>query len=130
MIEQITKGIKITVGTSFEGKRYQNLRMYYAFSYAITIENQSSDTVQLISRHWNIYDSLSDVETVDGEGVVGLDVVDGYFGCGWVEFPLGWVDQLACGAVDDFPPLFGVVVGVDFVFFAEEAGHGVDFEGV
>lgn len=71
MIEQITKGIKISVGTSFEGKRYQNLRMYYAFSYSITIENQSSDTVQLISRHWNIFDSLSDLETVDGEGVVG-----------------------------------------------------------
>ena len=71
MIEQITKGIKITVDTNFEGKRYQNLRLYYAFSYSITIENQSSDTVQLISRHWNIFDSLSDVETVDGEGVIG-----------------------------------------------------------
>ena len=45
MIEQITKGIKITVDTNFEGKRYQNLRLYYAFSYSITIENQSSDTV-------------------------------------------------------------------------------------
>jgi len=71
MIEQITKGIKITVDTNFEGKRYQNLRLYYAFSYSITIENQSSDTVQLISRHWNIFDSLSDIETVDGEGVIG-----------------------------------------------------------
>ncbi len=71
MIEQITKGIKITVDTNFEGKRYQNLRLYYAFSYSITIENQSSDTVQLVSRHWNIFDSLSDLETVDGEGVVG-----------------------------------------------------------
>ena len=71
MIEQITKGIKITVSTNFEGKRYQNLRMYYAFSYSITIENQSSDTVQLVGRHWNIFDSLCDLETVDGEGVVG-----------------------------------------------------------
>jgi ApaG protein len=71
MIEQITKGIKITVSTNFEGKRYQNLRLYYAFSYSITIENQSSDTVQLLSRHWNIFDSLCDLETVDGEGVVG-----------------------------------------------------------
>jgi len=71
MIEQITKGIKITVDTNFEGKRYQNLRLYYAFSYSITIENQSSDTVQLISRHWNIFDSLSDIEMVDGEGVIG-----------------------------------------------------------
>ncbi len=71
MIQQITKGIKITVDTNFEGKRYQNLRMYYTFSYSITIENQSSDTVQLLSRHWNIFDSLSDLETIEGEGVVG-----------------------------------------------------------
>lgn len=71
MIQQITKGIKISVNTNFEGKRYQNMRMYYAFNYSITIENQSSDTVQLLSRHWNIFDSLSDLETVEGEGVVG-----------------------------------------------------------
>lgn len=71
MIQQITKGIKISVDTNFEGKRYQNLRMYYTFSYSITIENQSSDTVQLLSRYWNIFDSLSDVETIEGEGVIG-----------------------------------------------------------
>lgn len=71
MIQQITKGIKISVDTNFEGKRYQNLRTYYTFSYSITIENQSSDTVQLLSRHWNIFDSMSDIETIEGEGVVG-----------------------------------------------------------
>lgn len=71
MIQQITKGIKISVNTNFEGKRYQNMRVYYTFSYSITIENQSSDTVQLLSRHWNIFDSLSDLEIIEGEGVVG-----------------------------------------------------------
>ncbi len=71
MIQQVTKGIKISVHTNFEGKRYQNLKMYHAFSYSITIENQCSDTVQLISRHWNIYDSLNNTEIVEGEGVIG-----------------------------------------------------------
>ncbi|MEP2279437.1 Co2+/Mg2+ efflux protein ApaG, partial [Maribacter sp.] len=37
----------------------------------ITIENQSKDAVQLTSRHWKIYDSLNDMETLDGEGVIG-----------------------------------------------------------
>jgi ApaG protein len=36
-----------------------------------TIENSSKDTVQLITRHWEIFDSLNDIEIVDGEGVIG-----------------------------------------------------------
>ncbi len=45
--------------------------MHYAFGYTITIENQSREKVQLISRHWDIFDSLKELETVDGEGVIG-----------------------------------------------------------
>lgn len=71
MVQQVTKGIKISITTNFEGNRFQNSKIYYAFSYSITIENQSSDTVQLLNRHWNIFDSLNDTEIVEGEGVVG-----------------------------------------------------------
>jgi ApaG protein len=71
MVQQVTKGIKISITTNFEGNRYQNSKVYYAFSYSITIENQSSDTVQLLSRKWNIFDSLNKSEVVEGEGVVG-----------------------------------------------------------
>ena len=71
MVQQVTNGIKISVKTKFEGNRYQNYRMYFSFSYSITIENQSNDSVQLISRHWNIFDSLNNLEVIEGEGVVG-----------------------------------------------------------
>ena len=71
MVQQITKGIKISITSNFEEKRYQYSKIYYAFSYSITIENQSSDTVQLLSRHWNIFDSLNNIEIVEGEGVIG-----------------------------------------------------------
>ncbi len=71
MIQQVTKGIKISVSTNFEGIRFQNSKIYYVFSYQITIENQSNDAVQLLNRHWNIYDSLNNLEVVDGEGVIG-----------------------------------------------------------
>ena len=27
--------------------------------------------MQLITRHWEIFDTLNDIETVDGEGVIG-----------------------------------------------------------
>ena len=71
MVSQITRGIKISVLTSFEGTYFKNYKIHFAFSYEITIENHSKDSVQLTSRHWEIYDSLNDVEFVDGEGVIG-----------------------------------------------------------
>jgi ApaG protein len=71
MVTQITKGIKISVLTSFEGTYFKNYKIHFAFSYQVSIENQSKDSVQLTSRHWEIYDALNQNEIVDGEGVVG-----------------------------------------------------------
>lgn len=71
MVSQITKGIKISVLTVFEGTYFKNQKIHYAFSYEIVIENHGKHSVQLTSRHWEIYDSLNDIEIVDGEGVVG-----------------------------------------------------------
>ena len=71
MVSQITRGIKISVITSFEGTYFKNYKMHFAFSYEITIENHSKDSVQLNSRHWEIFDSLNNIEIVDGEGVIG-----------------------------------------------------------
>ncbi|WP_411030327.1 Co2+/Mg2+ efflux protein ApaG [Spongiimicrobium sp. 3-5] len=71
MITQVTKGIKVSVNTSFEGTFFKNYKMHFAFGYTITIENQSKNSVQLTSRHWQIYDALNDLEIVDGEGVIG-----------------------------------------------------------
>ncbi|MCH4821717.1 Co2+/Mg2+ efflux protein ApaG [Gramella lutea] len=71
MTHQVTKGIKISVDTHFEGMFYKNYKMHFAFGYQITIENRSNDPVQLKSRFWQIHDSLNDIETVSGEGVIG-----------------------------------------------------------
>lgn len=71
MVTQITRGIKISVLTSFEGTYFKNYKIHFAFSYKITIENHSKDSVQLMSRHWEIFDALNNIELVDGEGVVG-----------------------------------------------------------
>jgi ApaG protein len=71
MVSQITRGIKISVITVFEGTYFKNHKIHFAFSYEITIENHSKDSVQLYSRHWEIFDSLNNTETVDGEGVIG-----------------------------------------------------------
>ena len=71
MVTQITKGIKVSIKTSFKGTYYKESKLHYAFEYIVKIENQSKELVQLNSRHWNILDSLNDDETVDGEGVIG-----------------------------------------------------------
>ncbi len=73
MVQQITKGIKVSVKTNFEGTRFDNqeVKMLYVFSYEICIENQSKDSVQLISRNWQIFDSLNKTQIVNGQGVIG-----------------------------------------------------------
>lgn len=71
MVQQVTRGIKISVETKFEGTFYKNYKINFAFSYNVTIENQSKDVVQLNARHWTIYDALNNIEIVSGEGVIG-----------------------------------------------------------
>jgi ApaG protein len=71
MVQQVTRGIKISVETNFEGTFYKNYKVHFAFGYKVTIENQSKDSVQLNSRHWRILDALNNVEIIEGEGVIG-----------------------------------------------------------
>ncbi|RPD95963.1 Co2+/Mg2+ efflux protein ApaG [Aureibaculum marinum] len=71
MVQQVTNGIKISVKTKFEGIRHQVHRLLFTFSYQITIENQSNSSVQLLSRHWKIFDALNNLEVIEGDGVIG-----------------------------------------------------------
>jgi len=71
MVQQVTRGIKISVETTFEGTFYRNYKIQFAFGYMVTIENQSKDSVQLNARHWTILDALNNKEIVSGEGVIG-----------------------------------------------------------
>jgi ApaG protein len=71
MIQQINKCIKLSVETNFNGTSYRNNKLYYIFSYTISIENKSIETVKLTDRFWTIYDSLNGTEIVSGAGVVG-----------------------------------------------------------
>ena len=47
MVTQITKGIKVSVESSFEGTYYKESKLHYAFEYSVKIENQSKELVQL-----------------------------------------------------------------------------------
>lgn len=71
MVEQITKGVKISVKTTYDGMTSRGENVYCVFSYFITIENNSTKTIQLTHRFWKISHSLHRVQVVKGEGVVG-----------------------------------------------------------
>lgn len=68
---QTTHSIQISVETSFHNEHSVSENNHFLFSYHIKIENKSDYTFQLISRHWDIFDSNNEQLTVDGDGVVG-----------------------------------------------------------
>lgn len=65
-------GIVVNVQTKYEGNFMQGQSMRYAFSYRISIVNNSSKTIQICSRYWDIFDALNTVEVAKGDGIVGL----------------------------------------------------------
>jgi ApaG protein len=69
--EALTEGIRVGVEAEFSPEHSQPRGDRWFFLYTITISNEGSDTVQLISRHWVITDATGDVEEVRGLGVVG-----------------------------------------------------------
>ena len=75
MTQAITKGVKISVNSVFCGIQERNQKKHFLYDYYIVIENLSPNTIQLVSRYWEIYDSLNYIETVKGEGVIGLQPV-------------------------------------------------------
>jgi ApaG protein len=71
----ITRGIQVTAEAFFESGHSEPEDDRYLFSYQISISNFSTNTVQLLRRHWIIFDSLEGVHEVEGEGVVGLQPI-------------------------------------------------------
>lgn len=62
--------IDISTVTEFLGKQATDDDQYI-FRYTITIKNQDAVPMQLESRAWVITDGNGDVQTVEGDGVVG-----------------------------------------------------------
>ena len=63
--------VKITTQSQFVPQLSSNDKALFYFSYKIKIHNAGKKQVQLISRHWDIEDSLGRKKVVDGEGVIG-----------------------------------------------------------
>jgi len=68
---QLTKGIRVTTKVKFKEEYSEPENSYFVFFYRITIENFNDFEVQLLRRHWDIFDSNGIKTVVNGEGVVG-----------------------------------------------------------
>ena len=69
--EATTLGVKVEVVSEYDPERSRPIQHQWFFRYTITITNDKSETVQLLSRHWIITDARGHVDEVRGLGVVG-----------------------------------------------------------
>ncbi|MFZ2906471.1 MAG: Co2+/Mg2+ efflux protein ApaG [Cyclobacteriaceae bacterium] len=75
MVTEITQGIRVSVETEYQPAYSSPGQFHFVFTYRITIENQSENTIQLMRRRWQIYDAGFLMREVEGEGVVGQQPV-------------------------------------------------------
>ena len=75
MTSKISEGIRVSVETFYQPEFSNPLQNEFMFAYQVTIENNNDFAVQLISRHWYIFDSNGSTREVEGEGVVGVQPV-------------------------------------------------------
>lgn len=75
MISKISEGVTISVETFYQPEYSNALNCEYMFAYRITLENNNSYPVQLLRRHWYIFDSNADHREVEGEGVIGIQPI-------------------------------------------------------
>ncbi len=71
MSSATTNGVIVTVSSAYLSQYSLPESARFVFAYTVVIQNNSSDTFQLRSRHWIITDGRGQVEEVRGEGVVG-----------------------------------------------------------
>lgn len=71
MVNTTTQDIEITVQSRYMPEHSIPRENHYFFVYFITITNKGNYSVQLLRRHWEIFDSNGEKRQVDGEGVVG-----------------------------------------------------------
>lgn len=71
MVKISTHNIEVSVDVKYWPRQSIPKESHYFFVYFITIENKSDYSVQLTKRHWDIFDSIGEKRTVDGDGVVG-----------------------------------------------------------
>ncbi len=71
MYSSITRSVRVTVNPVYLDEQSAPEEDHYIWAYQVEIENLGQDVVQLLTRHWQITDSLGRMQEVRGAGVVG-----------------------------------------------------------
>ncbi|WP_057937593.1 Co2+/Mg2+ efflux protein ApaG [Algoriphagus resistens] len=71
MVVAITSGIQVSVEVTYQAEFSSPHQHHFVFTYKVTIENKSNQTVQLLRRRWEISDAAEVKKIVEGDGVVG-----------------------------------------------------------
>ncbi len=71
MSDTLTRGVRIRVAPEYLPDESDPGANSFLFAYHITISNEGTETVKLISRRWIITDGRGHTEEVNGPGVVG-----------------------------------------------------------
>lgn len=71
MFEATTRNISVTVEPEYCTERSAPEDGAYFWLYTITVRNLGTETVKLLTRHWEITDAHGRTQVVDGRGVVG-----------------------------------------------------------
>jgi ApaG protein len=66
-----TDGVTVRVSVSYLPEQSEPERGRWFWAYHIRLENEGTETVQLLTRHWVITDGRGARHSVEGEGVVG-----------------------------------------------------------
>ena len=69
--EASTRGVRVHVRSEYAAERSQPSRNQWFFLYTVSITNEGTESVQLLTRHWIITDGAGQVDEVKGPGVVG-----------------------------------------------------------
>lgn len=71
MYKATTRAIDVSVEPFYLAEQSEPEKERWVFGYRVRIENAGTETVQLLTRHWQITDGRGRVIEVRGEGVVG-----------------------------------------------------------
>lgn len=70
-----THGVRVKSEPQYLPEHSEPGERRYVFGYKITISNEGTRRVRLLSRHWKIVNAAGKLHEVRGEGVVGLQPV-------------------------------------------------------
>ena len=70
MYSAITREIRVQVEPIYLDDQSEPDSSQYVWAYRVQIENEGTETVQLLTRYWHITDGMGRVQEVRGAGVV------------------------------------------------------------